>query len=114
MGPILYYFAITQEFHLWPFFVISVMIAFFELIGFQYYVKRFYLEPHNMTFGEFLRFKLDTRLKQINNDYDLEGKNNLSWYKDLDEFINNIRLDRKEKTDRLYATAYNHIDFDNE
>ncbi len=113
MGPTLYYFAITQEFHLWPFYIIGVMMVFFELIAAQYYIKRFYLDPHNMTMGELLRYKFDSLFKQTKSK-GLEGENNLSWYENLDDFINAIRLDRKEKTDRLYATAYNHIDFDNE
>lgn len=111
IGPTLQYFAITQKYHLWPFFVISAIIVFFEVLAIQYYLKRFYLDPHNMTLGEFLRFKFDSRFKR-SEFKEMEQENNISWYDDLDEFIRKIRLARKEKTDWLYATAYDQIDFD--
>ena len=112
MGPILYYYAITQEFHLWPFYIVGGMVAFFEIVGIQYFIKRYYLDAHNMTFGEFLRFKFNSQFRYTKEE--TEGEGHLSWYKDLDEFINNIRIARKEKTDRLYAAAYNHIDFNDD
>lgn len=109
IGPVLYYFTIEREFYLWPFIVVGILVAFFQIIALQYFIKRFYLDPQNMTLGEFLRYKFDARFRAANLSSE-KGQNNLSWYEELDDFIMRIRAAQQEKTERIYATAYQNIE----
>lgn len=109
IGPVLYYFAIEREFYLWPFVVVGILVAFFQIIALQYFIKRFYLDPHNMTLGEYLRYKFDIRFRAAEIS-STKGQNNLTWYDELDDFILRIRAAQQEKTDRIYATAYENIE----
>ena len=105
LGPILFFFAVAQQFYVWPFVLYAVLVTFFEVIGIQYFLKRFYLEPHNMTLGEFLRYKVDRATGRIP-DIDYKDQGNLTWYKDMDEFILRIKETRQAETERIYASAY--------
>jgi len=104
--PILVYFTITQYFQLWPFIILGALIAFFQITAIQFFVKKFYLTPYNMTFGEYLRFRFEER----NKDDEDEKKPRKTWYDNLDEFIIQIRTTQREQTYRIYATNYEDLD----
>ena len=103
--PILVYFTITQYFQLWPFIILGASIAFFQMLSIQVFVKKFYLKPYNMTFGEYLRFRFDERTEKIEE----EAKPPKTWYDNLDEFIVQIRTTQREQTYRIYATNYENV-----
>ncbi|MCK4291344.1 MAG: hypothetical protein KAX09_10210, partial [Candidatus Heimdallarchaeota archaeon] len=100
--PILVYFTLVQNFELWPFIILGSLIAFSQILAIQIFVKKFYLTPYNMTFGEYLRFRYDER-NVIEKD---ENKPQKTWYDNLDEFIIQIRDTQREQTHRIYATNY--------
>jgi len=100
--PILIFFTITQYFQLWPFIILGALIAFFQIIAIQFFVKKYYLNPYNMTFGEYLRFRFDER----NVTDVVENKPKKTWYDNLDEFIIQIRNTQREQTLRIYAANH--------
>ncbi len=104
--PVLIYFTLAKNFHLWPFILLGVLIAFFQILALQYFVKRFYLDPYEMTFGEYLRFRFEDRRR---NQDDLEGKTPKTWYDNLDDFILRIRAEQREQTCRMYTMGYENV-----
>lgn len=100
--PILVYFTLVQNFQLWPFIILGVSIAFFQILAIQIFVKKFYLTPYNMTFGEYLRFRFDDRKKSEEE----EQKPPKTWYDDLDDFTIRIRETQRKQTIRIYAANY--------
>ncbi|NHJ05709.1 MAG: hypothetical protein EAX90_12865 [Candidatus Heimdallarchaeota archaeon] len=103
-APFLYYYMVTQEFKVWPIIVLASLIVFSEILAIQYFVRRFYLEPHNMTFGQYLRYKFDTRIENIKSR-DENKEPTLTWYSDLDDFIDRIRFEMKEQTEKVYSSV---------
>ena len=100
--PILVYFTLTQYFQLWPFILLGALIAFFQIVSIQFFVKKYYLTPYSMTFGEYLRFRFDER----NETEEDENKPQKTWYDNLDEFIIQIRTTQREQTLRIYAANH--------
>lgn len=100
--PILIYFTIVQNFQLWPFIILGALVAFSQILAIQIFVKKFYLTPYNMTFGEYLRFRYDGR----NKSEEEEIKPQKTWYDNLDEFIIQIRDTQREQTLQIYAANY--------
>ena len=103
--PVLLYFVIVQNFQLWPFILVGVFVAFFQILAIQYFVKKFFLEPYEMTFGEYLRFRFEDRRKEDT----LEDKPPKTWYDDLDDFIVRIRTEEREQTYRIYSMEYENV-----
>lgn len=60
--PIAMYLIITQggggEID-WIFYLFGVAIVFFQILGLQYFFKKWILQPQGKTFGEWLRWKFD-------------------------------------------------------
>ncbi|MFW9922863.1 MAG: hypothetical protein ACFFDW_06190 [Candidatus Thorarchaeota archaeon] len=58
--PIAMYLIITeggQTDNNWIFYLFGVVIIFFQILGLQYFFRKWILQPNNMTFGEWLRWK---------------------------------------------------------
>jgi hypothetical protein len=56
--PVAMYLVITGErSQVWPLYIFGVAIVFFEILGLQYFIRRYILKPHNMTLGQWLRWK---------------------------------------------------------
>ncbi len=100
--PILLYFTLTQYFQLWPFIILGVLVAFFQILAIQVFVRKYYLKPYNMTFGEYLRFRFEERYKKEEE----EKKHQKTWYDNIDEFIVQIRTAQREQTLRIYSSNY--------
>ncbi len=100
--PILVYFTIVQNFQLWPFIILGSLIAFSQILAIQIFVRKFYLIPYNMTFGEYLRFRYDERNVTIED----ENKPQKTWYDNLDEFTLQIREAQRKQTYQIYAANY--------
>ena len=100
--PILVYFTIVQNFQLWPFIILGTLIAFSQILAIQIFVRKFYLIPYNMTFGEYLRFRYDERNVTIED----ENKPQKTWYDNLDEFTLQIREAQRKQTYQIYAANY--------
>lgn len=103
--PILLCVVLTKNFQMWPFILSGVMITFYQILAVKYFFKRFFLNPHEMSFGEYLRFKFDNRRKLR----DFEKKPLETWYDNLEDFIDRIRTEEKEQTYRLYSRDFENV-----
>jgi len=110
--PVIMFYIIKQHFYLWPILATAILIAFFQILGFQYFVRKYYLQPNNMTLGEFLRMRYEDRLRQRK----LKEKPapQKTWYDNLDEFIFRIKTEQREQTLRLYAMQFENLEFSTE
>ncbi|MFW9925123.1 MAG: hypothetical protein ACFFDW_17775, partial [Candidatus Thorarchaeota archaeon] len=95
-------YIIIKEFLVWPFIVLFSLIAFIQIMALQYFVRRFYLEPNNMSLGQYLRHIYDRRKnkqQRMNDDF-IPVK---SWYDNLDSFQSKVKEEMKEQSDQLFA-----------
>lgn len=104
--PVMMYFAITQYFQLWPFVLLGVLIAGFQIYAIQFFVKKFILKPLQLTFGEYLRMRFDERYKKEETSSIIEQK---IWYDNLDEFIIRLKTEQKEQTLLIYTRNHPHF-----
>ncbi|NHJ39051.1 MAG: hypothetical protein FK731_03390 [Asgard group archaeon] len=104
--PVTMYFAITQYFQLWPFVILGVLTAGFQIYAIQFFLKKFVLKPFGLTFGEYLRMRFDERYKKIETKTEIEQK---TWYDNLDEFIIRLKTEQKEQTLQIYARNHPHF-----
>ena len=91
---------------MWPFIILGVLVAFFQILAIQVFVRKYYLKPYNMTFGEYLRFRFDER----NKSEEEKNKPQKTWYDNLDEFIIKIRTTQREQTFRIYSANHEHLE----
>lgn len=103
-APFLYFYAVLQEYRMWPIIVLVALIIFAQIIAFQYFIRRFYLEPNNMSLGQFLRHRYDFN-KVKKKEKKEENEPTLTWYSDLDNFILKIRSEMKEQTEKIYSSV---------
>ncbi|MEA2070667.1 MAG: hypothetical protein U9O98_05185 [Asgard group archaeon] len=59
--PVATYLAITGADIIWPMYVIIGIIVFFQILAIQYFFRRYVLEPHNKTLGQWLRWKFSPK-----------------------------------------------------
>ncbi|RLI63859.1 MAG: hypothetical protein DRP02_04125 [Candidatus Gerdarchaeota archaeon] len=107
--PVLMYYAIKQHFYLWTIVATLVLIVFFQIYGFQFFIRKYYLSPNNMTLGEYLRMHYEIRLRKRKNK-NKKPEKQTTWYDNLDEFILCIKTKQREQTMRLYALQYKNLD----
>ncbi|MBN1328403.1 MAG: hypothetical protein JXA54_02910 [Candidatus Heimdallarchaeota archaeon] len=97
--PISMYFAIVKDFRLWPIVIIGVVVSLSQILATQFFVRKYFLNPFNLTLGEYLRMRYDIRIekKEQGNENSLK-----TWYDNLDEFIIRIKTEQREQTNRMY------------
>ncbi|NHJ86844.1 MAG: hypothetical protein FK734_15385 [Asgard group archaeon] len=98
--PISLYFAIVQDFRLWPFVIIGIAVTLAQILAIQFFVRKYFLTPYNLTLGEYLRMRYDERLVKKDSDKNYSLK---TWYDNLDEFILRIKNEQKEQTFKMYS-----------
>ncbi|NHJ46199.1 MAG: hypothetical protein FK733_00290 [Asgard group archaeon] len=84
--PVAMYVIITGgERILWPMIVFGTLLIFIQAMALQYAVRRFVLQPHNKTFGEWLRWKFSpTEIKTRRADKRARTKRVEEWYDGID------------------------------
>ncbi|MHA1366349.1 MAG: hypothetical protein ACTSP5_08070 [Candidatus Heimdallarchaeota archaeon] len=107
--PILMFYTLTQEFHLWPIIIVCILVVFTQITAMQYFVRKYYLNYHKMSLGQFFRYRFDLRRKRINKGDQEEFYYEETWYEDLDEMIERVKNKRQEQTIRIYTQAYGNI-----
>ena len=61
------------------------MIVFFQILGMQFFVRKYVLEPHKMTFGEWLRWKFSpTEIKKRRAEKIARSRKMDEWYGSMD------------------------------
>ncbi|NHJ47077.1 MAG: hypothetical protein FK733_04745 [Asgard group archaeon] len=106
--PVSLYFVIAGRFSYWPFVLVAVLITIFQIVGIRLFVKKYILDPHNLTFGEYLRMRYDER---YNSNDDESVKEYKTWYDDLDVFTEKIKTSQREQTYQIYAQNYSVIPY---
>jgi hypothetical protein len=106
--PLLMFYTLSQEFHLWPIIIVCVLVVFSQITAIQFFVKKYYLSYHNMSLGEFLRYRYDIRRSRLT-DEEKQSIKEESWYEDLDEMIERVKNRRQEQTIRIYNQVYDNI-----
>ncbi|MBD3191470.1 MAG: hypothetical protein GF308_12550 [Candidatus Heimdallarchaeota archaeon] len=100
-GPILTYYAVSQEFYSWPFYVIGFMIAFSQIMGIKHLLNRYILQPYGLTFSEYLSCLFDTERRKRSHA-NIPPKKHSSWYDSLDKLNRRIKEERRKKTKQFY------------
>lgn len=100
-GPILTYYAVSQEFYSWPFYLIGFMIAFSQILGIKYLLNRYILQPYGLTFREYLRCLFDKEMRKISHSA-IPPKEYSNWYASLDKLNRKIKENRRKKTKQFY------------
>ena len=106
--PILMFYTFVKEFYIWPIIVVATLVVFFQIIGAQYFVKKYYLDYHKMSLGQYLRHKFDNRRNRLKNGVQ-EITSEETWYNNLDETINRLKKDRREQSEQIYSHVYSNI-----
>jgi hypothetical protein len=109
--PVSLYFVIAGRFAYWPFVLVAVLITIFQFVGIKLFVKKYILDPYNLTFGEYLRMRYDERMKKEDRE---TVKEHITWYDDLDIFIDKIKTSQREQTYQIYARNYSVTPFQEE
>ena len=78
--PLLLFYTFSKQFVTWPLIITASLIVFFQIIAIQHYVRRFHLEPHNMTIGQYLRYLFDRRSHREIDQKNLSSKEHIEWY----------------------------------
>ncbi|NHJ85218.1 MAG: hypothetical protein FK734_07135 [Asgard group archaeon] len=102
--PLSLYYSIKQNFYLWPIVLVATLIVFVQILATQYFVKKFYLEPYDLTFGQYLRMRYEERYAAKEEVREIK-----TWYDNIDEFIVKIKTTQREQTKRIYALNYEHF-----
>ena len=63
----------------------GIFIVFFQILGVQFFVRKYILEPHKMTFGEWLRWKFSPKeIKKRREDKIARTRKMEEWYGGMD------------------------------
>ncbi|MHA1124036.1 MAG: hypothetical protein ACTSO7_04695 [Candidatus Heimdallarchaeota archaeon] len=106
--PILMFYTFVQKFHLWPIILVAILVVFFQITAIQYFVKRYYLEYHKLSLGQYLRTRYNNRRRRLI-DEDQESSKVETWYDDMEEIIERIKCQRREQTMSIYTKVYTNI-----
>lgn len=78
----------------WIFYLFGVVIVFFQILGLQYFFKRWILEPNKMTFGEWLKWKFSpTEIRKRRDERRMRSERMDKWYDSMGKI--------KETEDRI-------------
>ncbi|HUT80574.1 MAG TPA: hypothetical protein VMZ29_05155 [Candidatus Bathyarchaeia archaeon] len=97
--PISMYFAIVKDFRLWPIVIIGLAVSFSQFLAIQFFIRKYFLTPYNLTLGKYLRMRYDERIEKKDKGKDFSLK---TWYDNLDEFIVRLKTEQKEQTYKMY------------
>ncbi len=64
---------------------LGILIVFFQILGMQYFVRKYVLEPNKMTFGAWLRWKFSpTEIKKRRAEKIARSRRMEEWYDGMD------------------------------
>ncbi|MBD3191471.1 MAG: hypothetical protein GF308_12555 [Candidatus Heimdallarchaeota archaeon] len=98
--PASLYFAITGNATMWPLYIMGAFIAFFQILAIQAFMKRYVLEPHGKTFGEWLRWKFSPKeIKKRREERRRESEKMDKWYAGMERIK---ETEERIKTEQSY------------
>jgi len=114
--PLAMYVIIRGETNIiWPLYVIAGVIVFFQILALQYFVRKYVLEPHNMSFGRWLRWKFSPKeIKKRRAERLAKTRKMEKWYSGLDKVKEEKEQIKREQaidlsTEWYYKEAGNEI-----
>jgi len=70
----------------WPLAIMGIFMVLFQILAVQYFLRKYVLEPHKMTFGEWLRWKFSpTEIKKRRQEKIARSQKMDEWYGGMDK-----------------------------
>jgi len=93
--PVAMYLVITGNDNvIWPLYLFGVLIVFFQILGIQFFVRKWILEPNKMTFGRWLRWRFSPyEIRKRRDEKRARSRKMAEWYDGMDRV--------KEKSDMI-------------
>jgi hypothetical protein len=106
--PVSMYVIITEGNRiLWPMIVFGIVMIFIQVFALQYAVRRYILQPHNKTFGEWLRWKFSPReIKKRRDERRERTKKVEEWYDGIDRVQAQKEYLKEEQQRDLYDKLF--------
>lgn len=77
----------------------GVLVVFAQIMGMQYFVRKYVLEPHKMTFGEWMRWKFSpTEIKKRRAEKIARSEKMDKWYDGMDRIHERKALIKEEQS----------------
>lgn len=77
----------------------GVLVVFAQIMGVQYFVRKYVLEPHKMTFGEWIRWKFSpTEIKKRRAEKIARSEKMNKWYDGMDKIHERKALIKEEQS----------------
>ena len=83
----------------WALYLIAVVIVFLQVLALQFFFRRYFLEPHKMTFGQWLRYSFYPKEIQKRRRDKLERSRKLAkWYDGMEKVEERKQLIKEEQS----------------
>ncbi|NHK29791.1 MAG: hypothetical protein FK730_00470 [Asgard group archaeon] len=109
--PVAMYVIITQgRYAQWPLYVAGVVVILLQILGIQYFLRKYVLEPNNKTFGEWLRWKFSpTEISRRRAERRAKSKKMEEWYDGFDRVKDQKEKLKEEQSEELYKELFPEI-----
>ncbi len=82
----------------WVLIVVVVLIVFIQILAIQYFVRKYILKPHNMKFGQWLRWKFSpTEIQKRRQEKAARSKKMDEWYASMDRIQEREEMIKNEQ-----------------
>ncbi|NHJ32779.1 MAG: hypothetical protein FK732_07945 [Asgard group archaeon] len=83
----------------WPLAIMGIFVVFFQILAVQFFVRKYVLEPHKMTFGEWLRWKFSPKeIKKRRQEKIARSQKMDEWYDGMDRIHERKALLKEEQS----------------
>ena len=106
--PVAMYLVILGEQEtIWPLYVIVALVVFFQILGVQFFVRKWILEPNKMTFGQWLRWRFSPKdIRKRREERRARSRKMDEWYDGLDRVKERRDLIKDEQSYDLRSEWY--------
>lgn len=98
--PVAMYLVITGNNNvIWPLYLFGVLIVFFQILGIQFFVRKWILEPNKMTFGQWLRWRFSpSEIRKRRDEKRARSRKMADWYDGMDRVKERSDMIRDEQS----------------
>ena len=83
----------------WPLAIMGIFMVLFQILAVQYFVRKYVLEPHKMTFGEWIRWKFSpTEIKKRREEKIARSRKMDEWYDGMDRIHERKAIIKQEQS----------------
>ena len=91
----------------WIFYLFGVVVVFFQILGMQYFIRKWVLEPNKMNFRQWIRWKFSpTEIKKRRAEKQARAQKMDEWYAGMDKVQESRDRLRDEQSYDLRAEWY--------